>query len=111
MINKESKNRRKLTALLLSVCPGCVVYELEEPRDVLSCLLEHTVDAVFWDLAEEGSQDLGYLNRIREQDQSTLIFICAEDDALLEDAMWNGASMYFVKPLLPDQIAASLLAK
>lgn len=111
VINKESKSRRKLTDLLLSVYPGCVIYELEEPKDVLSCLLEHTLDAVFWEISDEDSQDLHYLNKIRELDQGTLIFICAEDDDLLEDAMWNGASMYFVKPMLPDQLVAAITAK
>ena len=37
--------------------------------------------------------------------------ICAEDDTLLDDAMWNGASMYFIKPLLPEQIQAALGTK
>lgn len=108
VVNKDSKNRRTLTQLLLSLYPGCVVHELEEYKDVVSCLREHTVDVVFWELTGNDSQDIGRLNRIRTQHQGTLFGICANDDSLLDDAMWNGANMYFVKPLLPEQITTAL---
>ena len=108
VVNRDSKGRRNLTNLLLSLYPGCVVYELEEPGDILSCLREHTVDAVFWELTGNDSQDMGLLNVIRTQHQGTLLGICANDDTLLDEAMWNGASMFFIKPLLPEQITTAL---
>ena len=111
VVNKDSKNRRNLTELLLSIYPGCVVYELEEPMDVLSCLRAHTVDAVIWELTGNDSQNLSYLNIIRTQHHGTLFLICADDDTLLDEAMWNGASMYFIKPLLPEQIQTALGTK
>lgn len=108
VVNKDSTSRRNLTALLLSLYPGCVVYELEALIDVKSCLREHTVDAVFWELTGNDSLELSHLNTIRTQHQRTQYLICADDDTLLEEAMWNGASMYFIKPVLPEQIAAVL---
>jgi AmiR/NasT family two-component response regulator len=66
------------------------------------------VDAVIWDLSENPAQDLSPLNMITEQHQGTLFLICAKDDTLLDEAMWNGASMYFVKPLLPEQLQTAL---
>ena len=108
VVNKDSKNRRNLTELLLSIYPGCVVYELEEPMDVLLRLREHTLDAVIWELTGNDSQKLGDLNSIRAHHHGTLLVICADDDTLLYEAMWNGASMYFIKPLLPEQIQAAL---
>ena len=50
VVNKNSGTRRNLTNLLLSIYPGCVVYELQEPVDVVSCLRDHKVDAVIWEL-------------------------------------------------------------
>lgn len=111
VVNKDSKNRRNLTELLLSIYPGCVVYELAEPADVASCIREHSVDAVIWELRENDPQDLCHLNSLRTQYQEMPFLICANDDALLDDAMWNGASMYFIKPLLPEQILAALGTK
>ena len=111
VVNPDPKKRRSLTELLLSMYPGCVVYELKNPMDVMSCLREHPVDAVIWDLAEKDSQDLSYLNLIRTQHQGALLLICADDDTWLDEAMWNGASMYFIKPLLPEQIQAALGTK
>lgn len=108
VVNKEPKNRRTLTKLLLSVYPGCVVYELEDAADVVSCLRDHTVDAVIWELSEKDSQSLIHLNKIRKQYQQTLFLICADDDSLLDEAMWNGASMYLMTPLLPEQLQAAL---
>ena len=108
VVNRNKKNRRSLTDLLLSTYPGCVVYELNEPADVVSCLRAHTADAVIWDLEKNDSQDLKHLNTVASQYQRTLFLICADDDTLLEEAMWNGASMYFIKPVLPEQIAAVL---
>lgn len=108
VVNQDPKNRRTLTDLLLSIYPGCVVYELEEPEGIVPCLREHTVDAVIWELTEQDSQDLSHLNMISSRNPGTHFLICAETDALLDDAMWNGASMYFIKPLLPEQILEAL---
>lgn len=110
VINKDSKSRRNLTDLLLSMYPGSVVHELKEILNVISCLREHRIDAVIWDLSENPAQDLSPLNMITQLHQGTLFFICAEDDTLLDEAMWNGASMYFVKPLLPEQLRTALEA-
>lgn len=108
VVNKDSRSRRKLTDLLLSIYPGCVVYELEELTGLMSCLRKHTVDAVIWELTGNNLQDLSHLNNITAQHQGTLYLICADDDTMLDEAMWNGASMYFIKPLLPEQIVAAL---
>ena len=108
VMNKYSNNRRNLTNLLLSIYPGSVVYEHEKPAEVISCLREHTVDAAIWELTGNDSQDLSYLNTIKTQNQGTKFLICAEDDALLDEAMWNGASMYLIKPVMPEQIQAAL---
>lgn len=108
VVNQDPKNRRNLTELLLNTYPGCVVYELQKVADVAPCLREHAVDAVLWELAESESQDLRHLHSMRAQHEGTHFLICADDDTFLEEAMWNGASMYFIKPLLPQQIAAAL---
>lgn len=111
VVNKDSKNRRNLTELLLSIYPGCVVYELEEPMDVSLRLREHTLDAVIWELTGNDAQKLSDLNTIRTHHHDTLFLIYADDDTLLDEAMWNGASMYFIKPLLPEQIQTALATK
>ena len=111
VVNKDPNNRRNLTALLLSIYPGSVVYELEEVENVISCLREHTLDVVVWELTGNDSQNLSHLNTIRTQHQKTLFLICADDDTLLDEAMWNGASMYFIKPLLPEHLQTALGAK
>ena len=111
VVNKDSEIRRNLTNLLLSLYPGCVVYELAEPVDVISCLRERTMDAVIWELTPNDRQSLSQLNMIRTQNQGTLFLVCADDDKLLDEAMWNGATMYFVKPLLPEQIRTALRKK
>ena len=108
VVNKDSRNRRILTDLLLSQYPGCVVYELEALMDVESCLREHTVDAVLWELTANDFHELSRLNTLRTLHQGTHYLICADDDTLFDEAMWNGASMYFIKPVLPEQIAAVL---
>ena len=111
VVNRDSTGRRNLTNLLLSLYPGCIVYELEAPEDIVPCLRKHNVDAVFWELTENHSQDLSHLNMIKTRHPKMNFLICAEDDTLLDDAMWNGASMYFIKPLLPEQIQAALGTK
>lgn len=108
VVNKDSKRRRNMTDLLLSLYPGCVVYELEAFIDLVSCLREHAVDAVLWELTESDSLELNCLNSLRTQYQGTNYLVCADDDTLLDEAMWNGASMYFINPVLPEQIVAAL---
>ena len=108
VVARDSKERRNLTNLLLSLYPGCVVYELEEPVDIASCLREHALDAVFWELTRNDSQDLSYLNRIKIKHPDMYFLVCSEDDTLLDEAMWNGANMYCIKPLLPEQIQTAL---
>lgn len=108
VVNRDPRSRRILTNFLLSLYPGCIVYELEELTDVVSCLREHAVEAVIWELTENDSQDLSHLHMIRTYHPEILFLVCAEDDTLLDEAMWNGASMYFVKPLLPEQIVAAM---
>lgn len=111
VVSRDSKGRRNITNLMLSLYPGCVVYELEEPVDIAPCLREHALDAVFWELTRNDSQDLSYLNMIRTQHPDMFLLVCSEDDTLLDEAMWNGANMYCIKPLLPEQIQTALGTK
>lgn len=108
VVNRDPRRRRILTNSLLSLYPGCIVYELEELLDLVFCLREHAVEAVIWELADNDSQDLSHLHRIRVQHPEILFLVCAEDDTLLDEAMWNGASKYFINPLLPEQIAEAM---
>ena len=108
VVNGDPIRRRSLTDLLLSLYPGSIIYELSESADVVSRLCKHAVDAVIWELTDNDPRELYHLDLLRKQHKDALILLCAEDDSLLDEAMWNGASMYFIKPLLPEQIAAAL---
>lgn len=108
-VHKNAEERRKLTALLLSLYPGCIIYEYAQPVDVLVCMRNHRLDAVFLILSGKSAEDMCVLTQIRKKDPNIPVLICAEDDALLEEAMWNGASNYFVTPLQPEQIRTALV--
>lgn len=105
-VNENPAELRKLTKLLLSVLPGCIVYEYVNPRDALRCLRTHEVELVFLDLP--GASGLPVLQELRRQCSHVPIITCAWDDAQLEDAMWNGATGYLVYPLTPGQLRETL---
>lgn len=107
-VHKKPAERRKLTDLLLSLYPGCIIYEFAEPVDVLFCMRTHNLDFVFLMLSENNPQDMFIVSQIRKENGRLPLLICAEDDSLLEEAMWNGASNYFVQPLQPEQIRSAL---
>lgn len=108
-VHKNAEERRNLTALLLSLYPGCIIYEFAEPMDVLYCMRTHNLDFVFLMLSGYNPQDMYILSQIRKESPGLPVVICAEDDSIMEEAMWNGASNYLIKPLQPEQIRSALL--
>lgn len=107
-VNEDSRQLRMLTDMLLELYPGGVIYEFSNPTDVLACIRTHRLNAVFLELAEANAQGMHLLSQIRKLDVHVPVIISAEDDGLLEEAMWNGASCYFVKPVMPEQLLAAV---
>lgn len=108
IVNENPAELRKLTAMLISEFPGLVVYEFTSPADIIEHLKSHRLNAVFLDSQINGSGALGLLKMIRDINARLPVMICAEDDSLLDDAMWIGASAYLIKPLDPKEIKEAL---
>ena len=92
---------RKLTDLLLTVHPGGIIYEFADFKEAMFCMQTHKLDAVF---LEMNDQNLEPLCQIRQQSVSVPVIAWADNDSLLEEAMWNGASGFLVNPILPEQL-------
>lgn len=106
--HQNAEERRKLTDLLLKLFPGGIIYEFADSVDILSCIRNHKLDAIFLMSSEKSTQDMQILIQIRKKDPNIPVLFCAADDSLLEEAMWNGASNYFILPLQPEQIWSAL---
>ena len=92
---------RKLTDLLLTVYPGGIIYEFSDFEEAVVCMHTRKLDAVF---LEMNDHNLEPLCQIRQQNLSVPVYAWADNDSLLEEAMWNGASGFLVNPILPEQL-------
>lgn len=92
---------RKLTDLLLTVYPGGVIYEFADFEEAMFCMQTHKLDAIFLELND---RNLEPLCQIRQHSLSVPVIAWADNDSLLEEAMWNGASSFLVNPMLPEQL-------
>lgn len=108
VVNENSTELRKMTDTLLSLYPGGVVYEYTKPNEILIQIRSGILNAVFLELKAKNTQGPELVRKIRSINANIPVVVSAEDDSLLEETMWNGASSFFVKPLLPEQIKSAL---
>lgn len=108
VINSCPEERRHLTDLLLSLYPGSIIYEFAQASELLPYMRTHSLEAVFMELTTEKSADIEALDKIRNLKPGLPVMIFAEDDSMLEEAMWNGATNYCIKPVFPELIQGFL---
>lgn len=90
--------------LLLSIFPGSILYLYTDPMDMIGCLRNHQVDVVFIE-AVMGEMEVGQiLFEIRERYQELPAFILADNDEYEDDAIWNDATGYLIRPLSGEEL-------
>ena len=92
------------TQLLTSVFQGSVLYLYTEPMEVIDCLRDHQVDAVFMEAAMEEMEGAQLLFELRERDLNQPVFILADSDEYEDAAMWNDATGYLIRPISAEEL-------
>ena len=100
-------NRDRLngfTQLLLSTFPGSILYLFTKPKEVMVCLRDHQVDAVFIeaDMNEMTGEQL--LFELRERNHDLPAFILADSNEYENDAECNNADGFLIRPISEDKL-------
>ena len=105
VVTDDDRDRiNDFTQLLTSVFPGSVLYLYTEPMEVIGCLRDHQVDAVFMEAAMEELEGAQLLFELRERDLNQPVFILADSDEYEDAAMWNDATGYLIRPISAEEL-------
>jgi two-component SAPR family response regulator len=81
-----------------------VMYLYTEPMEVIGCLREHQVDAVFIEAVMGENAGIQFLFELRERYPDIPVFILADSDEYEDDALWNDATGYLIRPISEDDL-------
>ena len=105
VVTDDNRDRMSdFTKLLASNFPGSVLYLYTDPMEVISCLRDHQVDAVFIEAAMEEMEGARVLFELRERNQSLPAFILADSDEYEDAAMLNDATGYLIRPISAEDL-------
>lgn len=105
IVTDDNRDRMNdFAQLLTSVFPGSVLYLYTEPMEVIGCLRDHPVDVVFIEAAMEEMEGAQLLFELRERHYELPAFILADSDEYEDDAMWNDATGYLIRPILVEDL-------
>lgn len=108
-VHNNSKELRKLSDLLVTAFPGAVVYEFTAVGEVVDYVRDRKPDAVLLGLDMQIPENMKLLQDLRCADLKVPVVVCADDDGMLDEAMWNGASGYLVKPFTVEDIREAII--
>lgn len=89
---------------LFSNFPGSVLYVYTNPMDMLDCLRDHQVNAVFVEAVMEDVEGIRILVELRERTEELPVFILADNDEYEDDAIWNDATGYLIRPISGEEL-------
>lgn len=89
---------------MLSAFPGSVIYELSDPTQAKECIHSHEIDAVFIETEMERTDAMELLDGLKSLSKDVRVFMMADDDAFMLDAVWNDASGYLLRPLTAEEL-------
>lgn len=105
VVTDDNRDRMSgFTQLLASVFPGSILYWYTDPMEVIGCLRDHQVDAVFMEAAMEEMEGAQLLFELRERDPDQPAFILADSDEYEDAAMWNDATGYLIRPISAEEL-------
>lgn len=105
VITDDNRDRMNdFAQLMTSVFPGSVLYLYTEPMEVIGCLRDHQVDAVFAEAAMEEMEGVQLLFELRERVLDQPMFILADSDEYEDAAMWNDATGYLIRPISEEDL-------
>ena len=105
VITDDNRDRmNNFIQVLLSIFPGSVLYLYTEPMEVIGCLREHQVDAVFMEAVMGENAGIQFLFELRERYPDIPAFILADSDEYEDDALWNDATGYLIRPISEDDL-------
>ena len=105
VITDDNRDRMNdFAQLMTSVFPGSVLYLYTEPMEVIGCLRDHQVDAVFAEAAMEEMEGVQLLFELRERVLDQPMFILADSDEYEDAAIWNDATGYLIRPISAEEL-------
>ena len=105
IVTDDNRDRmNNFIQVLLSIFPGSVLYLYTEPMEVIGCLREHQVDAVFIEGVMGEKAGIQFLFELRERYPDIPAFILADNDEYEVDALWNDATGYLIRPISEDDL-------
>ena len=72
--------------------------------EMIGCLREHQVDAVFIEAVMGENAGIQFLFELRERYPDIPAFILADSDEYEDDALWNDAIGYLIRPISEDDL-------
>ncbi len=90
--------------LLLSNFPGSILYLYRNPMEMVGCLRDHQVDAVFIEAVMKETEGSRLLFELREWNPDLPAFILADNDEYEDDAIWNDATDYLIRPISGEKL-------
>lgn len=100
----DRDRRNEFSQKLLSMFPGSVLYLYGDSMGVMGCLRDHQVDAVFIEATLEEMEGVQLLIELRERYPELPVFLLADNDAYEDDAIWNDATGYLIRPISEEEL-------
>ena len=100
VVTDDNRDRMNdFTKLLLSTFPGSILYLYTKPKDVMLCLRDHQVDAIFIEASIKEMENAQFLFELRERNNELPAFILADNDEFKDNAIQNNADGYLIRPV------------
>lgn len=81
-----------------------VLYLYTEPMEVIGCLREHQVDAVFIEAVMGENAGIQFPFELRERYPDIPAFILADSDEYEDDVLRNDATGYLIRPISENDL-------
>lgn len=95
---------REFTGQLFSALPGITVYEQMNAEDAAECVKTHRISAVFIDGEWDAAHEFRLLSLLRQNNADLPVYVFAENDQYVEEALWNEATGYLLQPAEPEEL-------
>ena len=90
--------------MMLAVFPGSILYLYTKPMEMINCLLDHQVDAVFAEAVMKETDGAQFLIALRERNSDMPVFVTADSDEYKDDVVWNDIAGYLIRPVSEDDL-------
>ena len=109
VVTDDNRDRlNEFAQLLLSTFSGSILYLHTKPKEVIVCLRDHQVDAVFIEADMKEMTGTHLLLELRERNYELPAFILADIDEYENNDMRNNADGYLIRPISENKLLNSV---